>query len=71
MQNFLILAHWRDHAVFDQVQKFDPRVADGCGHLNDRPGLGIELDWDYVARHPYQPLHKFEFRDRYGGMASV
>lgn len=71
MQNFLILEHWRDHCHFDKVQRFGPRVEGGCGHLDDRPGLGVDLDWDYVAAHPYQTLHQFHFNDRYGGLASV
>ena len=27
------------------------RIADGRYALPDRPGFGIELDWDYVRAH--------------------
>ncbi len=30
-----------------------PHVADGVAQLTERPGLGVELDLDFVARHPY------------------
>ncbi len=56
MQNFLILEHCRHRPWFDEVQKFGPQVKDGRVQLNDRPGLGIELDWDYVKKHPYKRL---------------
>ena len=71
MQNFLILEHCRHRPWFDQVQQFGPLVRDGCVQLTDRPGLGIELDWDYVRKHPYQRLPLRMFEDAYGGMPSV
>jgi galactonate dehydratase len=54
MQNFLILEHCRHRPWFDEVQQYGVRVQDGCVLLSDRPGLGIELDWEYVEKHPYQ-----------------
>ena len=71
MPNFLILEHCRHRPWFDEVQQYGPRVEGGCVQLNDRPGLGIELDWDYVARHPYKRLSLRTFADRDGGMPSV
>jgi galactonate dehydratase len=71
MQNFLTLEHWRSRYHFDGVQVSGPKVEDGCVRLSDAPGLGIELDWDFVDKHPYQPLVAYGFPDRDGGMASV
>jgi galactonate dehydratase len=71
MPNFLILEHWRYYSMFDEVQQFGPRVEGGCVHLSDRPGLGIELNWDYVAKHPYANLPLYDFKERDGGMALV
>lgn len=71
MQNFLFLEHWRDHDLFNKVQKFGPNIVQGCATLDDRPGLGIELDWELVSRYPYEPLSQFHFVDRFGGMASI
>jgi galactonate dehydratase len=71
MQNFLILEHWRDHDLFDKVQVHGPTVQDGCGLLDDRPGLGVELDWELIKEYPYCHLTQFHFNDRFGGMASI
>ncbi len=71
MPNFLILEHWRYYSLFSEAQQFGPRVEDGCIQLNDRPGLGVELNWDFVAKHPYHDLYKAELKDRDGGMALV
>ena len=71
MPNFLILEHCRHRPWFDEVQRFGPTVCDGRIALNDRPGLGIELDWDYVRRHPYQRLPLRSFTDQDGGLPLV
>lgn len=71
MPNFLILEHCRHRPWFEKVQVFGPTVTDGRVELNDRPGLGIELDWDYVKQHPYQSLPLRTFTDRDGGMPLV
>jgi galactonate dehydratase len=70
-QNFLILEHCRHQPWFHEVQQYGPCVRDGCVLLSDRPGLGIELDWEYVEKHPYQRLGLRTFRDAYGGMPGV
>ena len=31
-----------------------PRVKEGAMELPEGPGLGLELDWDFVSTHPYQ-----------------
>jgi galactonate dehydratase len=71
MQNFLILEHCRHRPWFNEVQKYGPHVVEGCVLLSDRPGLGIELDWDYVKKHPYYHLPLRTFTDRDGAMPSV
>lgn len=71
IQNFLIVEHWRDHEFFPKTQKKGVIVRDGCAHLDDRPGLGVELDWEFVASHPYEPCHPYRFNDRYGGLFSI
>ena len=71
MPNFLILEHCRHRPWFDEVQEYGPIVQDGCVHLNDRPGLGIELDWEYVQKHPYQQLKLRTFSDQDGAMPLV
>ena len=68
MPNFLILEHCRLRPWFDQVQKHGPLICNGCVELTDKPGLGIDLDWDYVGRHPYRPLNLSLPMDRYGAM---
>ena len=71
MPNFLILEHCRHRPWFDEVQRSGPEIRDGCAMLNERPGLGIELDWDYVAAHPYARLPLRTFTDRDGGIVGA
>jgi galactonate dehydratase len=71
MPNFLILEHCRHRPWFDEVQVFGPKVERGRVTPSDRPGLGIELDWDYVNQHPYQPLKLRTFTNADGGLPMV
>ena len=71
MPNFLILEHCRHRPWFDDVQVFGPTVRNGCVEPGDRPGLGIELNWEVVRRHPYQRLQLRTFEDRDGGTVLV
>jgi galactonate dehydratase len=71
MPNFLILEHCRHRPWFDEVQACGPMVSNGAIQLTDRPGLGIELDWDYVKRHPYQALKLRSFTDQDGGLPLI
>jgi galactonate dehydratase len=32
-------------------------VTDGYAEVSDRPGLGIDLDWERLDAHPYEPQH--------------
>jgi galactonate dehydratase len=71
MPNFLILEHCRMRPWFDDVQVFGPKVENGRVVPSDRPGLGIELDWDYVKKHPYQMKPSRTFADRDGGLPMI
>ena len=64
MPNFLILEHCRHRPWLDEVQVQGPRVVNGGITLEDTPGLGVELDWDYVNANPYQALNLRTFHDR-------
>ncbi|MCZ9337521.1 mandelate racemase/muconate lactonizing enzyme family protein, partial [Streptomyces sp. TRM76130] len=56
--NFKILEHFNDFADAEikKVVKGAPQVdpEDGCFHLSDAPGLGVELDTDAAAEFPQQ-----------------
>ena len=56
--NFKILEHFNDFADAEikKVIKGAPQVdpGDGCFHLSDAPGLGVELDVDAAAEFPQQ-----------------
>ena len=59
MSNFLILEHCRLRPWFDQVQSLAVPLKGGyvdVAELGQRPGLGIELDWELVGSRPHQPL---------------
>jgi galactonate dehydratase len=71
IQNFLILEHCRQRPWFDDVQIYGPEVREGCLLLNQRPGLGVELDWDFLSRHSYKRMPLRTFQDPYGGMPCV
>ncbi len=71
MANFLILEHCRLRPWFDQVQKFGPTIRKGCVELDDRPGLGVELNLDVIDKHPYQPMPLRTYQDKWGGMPLI
>lgn len=59
--NFKILEHFNDFADAEikKVVKGAPQVnpEDGCFHISDAPGLGVELDVDAAAEFPQQRAH--------------
>ena len=71
MPNFLIPEHCRHRPWLDEVQIQGMPVAKGRIEVPDRPGLGVELDWDYVKRHPYQRLDLRTFHDADGSLPLV
>ena len=52
--NFLIL-EMVQQPLRDEVQYHGLTIKDGWAELPDRPGLGIALDDDVIAAHPYTP----------------
>jgi galactonate dehydratase len=52
--NFLIL-EFAQQPFRDEVQIQGLVVRNGWAELPDRPGLGIELNPDVIAAHPYEP----------------
>jgi len=68
MPNFLLLEHCRLRPWFDRVQRSGPTIVGGRVLPGDAPGLGVELDWDAVAAHPYQPRPLRTFQHADGGM---
>lgn len=71
MPNFLILEHCRHRPWFSDVQIHGPQIESGHVVPSDRPGLGVELDWDYIRKHPYRPLKLRTFQDRQGGIPLI
>lgn len=71
MPNFLILEHCRHRPWFNDVQIHGPKIQSGSVTPSDRPGLGIELDWDYVQKHPYRPLKLRTFHGSDGGIPLI
>ena len=57
--NFLIQEHFNDFADehVKQAAPGVPEVIDGYFDLPTAPGLGVELDTDYVAEHPSTGAH--------------
>lgn len=54
--NFLIQEIMRSDVPWrEEVVTAVPRIVDGHTTLPDRPGLGVEVDEDAAARHPYSP----------------
>jgi galactonate dehydratase len=70
--NFLMLEHCRRNPWFNGVQRGEPlQLHDGHFELPQGPGLGIELDEDVIARHPYQPRAFYDIRYPDGAVAEV
>jgi len=40
------------HPIQHGIYKEGTKVRDGMVYLNDLPGFGTEIDWDYVEKHP-------------------
>jgi galactonate dehydratase len=71
MPNFLTLEHWRYYSFFNEVQLDGPRMKDGYLELPSKPGLGVDLNWDFIAKHPYHSLHAYSFPEADGGFVLV
>lgn len=53
MPNFLILEHCRMPPFYDQVQTQSLTIEDGHVLLPTAPGLGVDLDWEFLDSSPY------------------
>jgi galactonate dehydratase len=71
MPNFLTLEHWRYYSFFNEVQQYGPQVKDGYLELPSKPGLGVDLNWEFVEKHKYYVLHPYGFPEADGGMVLV
>jgi galactonate dehydratase len=69
--NFLILEYAESEPYRSQVQRTGPRVENGYIPLPTGPGLGIELDDEVIAAHPYTPRDYPGVFDRDGAVADV
>lgn len=57
--NFLILETSRAMPWHEKVQKKPLRIVDGYYELPSEPGLGIDLDEDVIASHPFSQRHEY------------
>ena len=53
--NFGIQEHMPHTALTDEVFPHSYTYADGAMDPGEAPGLGVELDEELAARHPYRP----------------
>ena len=66
MPNFLITEYFVNMEEFgDQVAVEPFRVEDGYIRLPEGPGLGIDLDEEELAKHPYRQLSPRSIRQYY------
>jgi galactonate dehydratase len=57
--NFKIQEHFNDFAdswVLEAAPGLPPVEADGCFAVPTAPGLGVEVNWDFVAEHPREAV---------------
>ncbi|MFL6063251.1 MAG: D-mannonate dehydratase ManD [Friedmanniella sp.] len=54
LHNFGIQEHMPHSELTDEAFPHAYRFADGMLHPGDEPGLGVQLDEDLAARHPYE-----------------
>lgn len=66
--NFLILELAQSEPFRSQVQKRGLTVVNGVIEVPTAPGLGIELDEEFIAAHPYQP---YDYRGAFASDGSV
>lgn len=71
MPNFVILEYAQNQPWRDQVITEPLKIVDGYVELPTKPGLGIELNYEAIAKMPYQPrdYHGAFWPD--GGVADI
>ncbi len=57
MPNGLILEYWVDVPWRSKLVKGGEHVSNGQIRLSERPGLGVELDYSEIKRHPQRETH--------------
>ncbi len=45
------IAEIKTHPVSFGLYRERVKVRDSHGHLNDKPGFGVDIDWEFVKRH--------------------
>ena len=69
IQNFNILEHCPIQPFFDRLQKLKVPIVKGYidgGELEQRPGLGVELDMEMVAQGVHVPMPAGRYVQRDG-----
>ena len=64
-QNFIVLEyHPDDQSPRRDIVDEPMKLVDGYLELPERPGLGIDLNWDELEKHPFQSWHRpFSYRE--------
>ncbi|MEM7536709.1 MAG: galactonate dehydratase [Chloroflexota bacterium] len=64
-QNFIVLEyHPDDQSPRRDIVDEPMKLVDGYLELPERPGLGIDLNWDVLGKYPFQPWHRpFSYRE--------
>jgi galactonate dehydratase len=64
-QNFLVLEYHPDDQGLRRDLVDEPmKLVDGYLELPERPGLGLDLNWELLDKYPYQSWHRaFPIRD--------
>jgi galactonate dehydratase len=71
MPNFLMLEHCRHTPWSAGAAPAATEIRAGCAYWNERPGLGVEIDWEYVQGHPPLELPAPSPRDPWGGTPPI
>jgi len=71
LPNFVILEYALSQPWRDQVLMKPLEIVDGYAELPQTPGLGIELNYEAIARLPYEPLDYSSSFWPDGGVADI
>lgn len=69
--NFAVLEYCRFSPLFFQIQKEGLTLKDGYLELSERPGLGIEVDEEFIEAHPYKEMQERTFRTKSGAVPLI
>ena len=68
IQNFDILEFAQTNYLRPEIYDIDLKPVDGYFKIPDRPGLGVELDEEAMAKYPYENI---QYRPRYKADGTV